>query len=237
LPNGKYIPGTDFNTIYQLYEFDRKLSQILLSVLVELEIYLRAQLSYHHAHKYGSDGYMLATNFSSRHDHSNFITRLNDLVKSNDKQLLVKHHFANYQGQFPLWVIMELFSFGMLSYFFSDMHAADQKQLAHHSFHTSVANASSWLFCCTILRNFCAHSRRLYNNVFSVIPTNLPQVPPSARRRLFASVMALQRLYPDKDKWNGEFLGAMGALFEEYDEVIQLRFIGFPEDWREVLEK
>jgi abortive infection bacteriophage resistance protein len=237
LPNGKYIPGTDFNTIYQLYEFDRKLRRILLSVLVELEIYLRAQLSYHHAHKYGSDGYMFAANFSSRHDHLNFISRLNELVKSSDKQLFVKHHFANYQGQFPLWVIMELFSFGMLSYFYSDMHAADQKQLAYHVFHTSVTNVSSWLFCCTILRNFCAHSRRLYNNVFSVIPTHLPQVPSSARRSLFASVMALQKLYPDKDKWNGEFLSAMGALFEEYDEVIQLRFIGFPEDWRGVLEK
>jgi abortive infection bacteriophage resistance protein len=49
--------------------------------------------------------------------------------------------------------------------------------------------------------------------------------------------MALQRLYPDKGKWNGEFLSAMEALFEEYDGVIQLRFIGFPEDWRVVSEK
>jgi abortive infection bacteriophage resistance protein len=166
--DGKYIPGTDFNTIYQLYEFDRKLRRILLSVLEELEIYLRTQLSYHHAMKYGSDGYMIAANFNSHHDHLGFISHINNSVRVNDSQLLVKHHLINYQGEFPLWVVMELFTFGMLSYFYSDMITADKKQLAYQVFHTSVPNVSSWLYCCTNLRNICAHTHRLYNSVFNV---------------------------------------------------------------------
>jgi abortive infection bacteriophage resistance protein len=32
-PDGNYLPGTDFNDIYQIYEFDRKLRDLLLPPL------------------------------------------------------------------------------------------------------------------------------------------------------------------------------------------------------------
>jgi abortive infection bacteriophage resistance protein len=235
--DGNYMPGTDFNKVYMLYEFDRKLRRLLFSVIDELEIYLRAQFSYYHSHKYGPDGYMNAANFSARHDHLGFISRVNDMVKSNDKLLFVKHHIDSYSGQFPLWVIAELFTFGLLSYFYADMITADQKRIAHDIFKTSVPNAKSWLYCCTNLRNVCAHSRRLYNGVFSVIPANIPNVGKSAERRLFASIMAVRELYPDAEKWNNEFMPAMSALFNEYSNVILPRFIGFSAGWETVIRK
>jgi abortive infection bacteriophage resistance protein len=232
-----YMPGTDFNRVYKLYEFDRKLRRLLFAVIDELEVYLRAQLSYLHTHKYGPDGYMNAVNFGARHDHLGFVSRINDAVKSNDKLPFVKHHINNYGGRFPLWVIAELFTFGMLSYFYTDMISTDQKFLARNIFNTSVQNTKSWLYCCTNLRNVCAHSRRLYNSVFSVIPANIPQVDKSAERKLFAAIMAVRELYPDTEKWNGEFMSAMSALFDEYSDIVLLRFIGFPKDWENIMKK
>ena len=132
---------------------------------------------------------------------------------------------------------MELFTFGMLSYFYADMITADQKQLARTVFNTSVANAKSWLYCCTNLRNICAHSRRLYNSVFSVIPANISQVDKAAERRLFAAIMAVRELYPSVEKWNNEFLPAMSALFDEYGDSVILRSVGFPEDWETIMVK
>ena len=38
--DGTYMPGTDFNTIYQIYEFDRNLRNLLFSAIEEVEIYL-----------------------------------------------------------------------------------------------------------------------------------------------------------------------------------------------------
>jgi len=235
--DGQYAPGTDFNKVYRLYEFDRKLRRLLFSVVDELEVYLRAQFSYYHSHKYGPEGYMSATSFNTRHDHLGFISRINDMVKSNDKLLFVKHHINNYAGMFPLWVIMELFTFGMLSYFYADMITADQKALAHNIFKTSVPSAKSWLYCCTNLRNICAHSRRLYNGVFSVIPANIPNMDKSAERKLFAAIMAVRALYPDIEKWNNEFMPAMSALFDEYSDIILFRHIGFPENWEDAMYK
>lgn len=42
-----YVEGTTFNNMYRTYEFDRKLRQLLFSVIEEIEIMLRAQLSYY----------------------------------------------------------------------------------------------------------------------------------------------------------------------------------------------
>jgi abortive infection bacteriophage resistance protein len=209
----------------------------LFSLLEELEVYLRAQLSYYHTHKYGADGYMNADNFNFHHNQLGFISRLNNLVNSNDKLPFVKHHIAKYNSQFPLWAIMELFTFGMLSYFYAEMLTPDQKKLAHSVFKASVSEAKSWLYCCTNLRNVCAHSRRLYNSVFSVIPANIPQVEKRSERKLFASVMALRQLYPNKHKWNNEFLTAISVLFTEYESVIVLKHIGFPKDWEAVMRR
>jgi abortive infection bacteriophage resistance protein len=59
--NGDYIPGTDFNMVYQIYEFDRKLRNLIFAAIEEVEIYLRSKFAYYHAHKYGAFGYMNIT--------------------------------------------------------------------------------------------------------------------------------------------------------------------------------
>ena len=235
--DGMYMPGTDFDKVYRLYEFDRKLRRLLFSVIEELEVYLRAQLSYYHSHKYGAEGYMNPENFNFHHNPADFASRINDLVKGNDKLPFVNHHITKYGGKFPLWVIMELFTFGMLSYFYAEMLTPDQKKVAHNIFKASVANAKSWLYCCTNLRNICAHSRRLYNSTFSVIPANIPNMDKHTERKLFAAIMAVRALYPSVEKWNNEFLPAMSALFDEYGDSVILRSVGFPEDWETIMIK
>jgi len=228
---GKYKTDTKFIKVYNLYEFDRKLRRIIFSVIEELEVFLRAQFSYYHSHKYGSDGYLNPVNFNSRHNHEKFNERVTDLLKSNNNSAFVKHHMNKYGGQFPIWAISELFTFGMLSYFYADMITVDQKYIARNIFNTSVTNAKSWLYCCTDLRNLCAHYGRLYYTIFSAAPAQIPGVDVKIKRSLYAAVMALRALYPDKNKWNNEFLPVMTALFDEYTDVVELRHIGFPEDW------
>ena len=235
--DGMYLPGTDFDKVYRLYEFDRKLRRLLFSVIEELEVYLRAQLSYCHSHKYGADGYTNPANFNFHHNPNDFASRISDLVRGSDKLPFVNHHIKKYEGKFPLWVIMELFTFGMLSYFYAEMLTPDQKKIAHNVFKTSVANAKSWLYCCTNLRNICAHSRRLYNSTFSVIPANIPNMDKYTERKLFAAVMAVRALCPSAEKWNNEFLPAMSALFDEYGDAVILRSVGFSADWESLMIK
>lgn len=96
---GKYKSGISFEKVYNLYEFDRKLRRLIFSVIEELEVYLRAQLSYYHAHKYGADGYLNPANFNSRHNHGRFSARINELLKSNSNVAFVNHHITKYSGR------------------------------------------------------------------------------------------------------------------------------------------
>jgi len=234
---GEYRPGTDFMSIHSIYEFDRKLRRILFTMLEELEVYLRAHLSYFHTHKYGSDGYLNPVNFNSKHNNTQFTKRINDLIRSNSKAAFVKHHMTAYGGKFPLWAISELFTFGMLSYFFADMITADQKHIAFNSFNTTVVKMKSWLRCCTDLRNFCAHYSRLYYRVFPAVPVSLPYVDPTNENSIFAAIMALRALYHNAAKWNGVFMPSILTAFYEHRNVIKNEHIGFPDDWVTILRK
>ena len=234
--DGKYFDGTTFARVYQIYEFDRKMRALLFSAIEEVEIYLRSQLSYHHAHAYGPSGYMDPENFSQRHDPGRFEEAVNREIKSNSAAPFVKHHLEKYQGKFPLWAAMELFTFGMLSRFYADMKTPDQKRIAKACFHADPRSLESWLRCCTDLRNICAHYGRLYYRLFPAIPRNIP-VEKWQERRLYGAILALGRTYPDPQKWNAAVLPNLGALCDEYSEYIDLKHIGFPEDWEAALKK
>ncbi len=231
----KYIEGTTFRRVYHIYEFDRKLRNLLFKAIEVIEVDLRSQLAHYHAMKYGALGYMDPNNFSEKHDVEKFLKNIKSEITKNKKNLFVKHHLKNYGGQFPIWVIIELFTFGMLSYFYSDLITQDQKVIAR-IFNTSYTNMKSWLKCCTDLRNICAHYGRLYYRVFDSVPGGM-EIPEDVKCRLWGSVLTVKELYPFPERWNAEFIPQLSALFDEYSENIDLCHIAFPEDWEIQLEK
>lgn len=238
MPNDCYRDGTTFQKVYRIYEFDRKLRTLIISALEEIEIYLRTQFSYYHAHKYGADGYLDEGNYNNKHNHKLFLSMATDEIKRNEKSLVVRHHNAKYSGKFPIWVVTEFFTFGMLSYFYSDLISQDRKFLAASLFNTSEKNLHSWLRCCTDLRNICAHYGRLYNRVFSAIPaTPIGLSIILNNRRLFDNIMVVKFLYPSTNEWNAGFLKNIQGLILEYHNDMELRHIGFPNNWYELLTK
>lgn len=234
--NGHYKDGTTFRKVYRIYEFDRKLRGILFSAVEEVEIFLRARFAYYHAHKYGATGYLDSCNYSDKHNAEKFNATLQREIENNKKVLFVKHHLEKYDGVFPIWAIVELFTFGTLSYFYADMTMQDKKQLAEKLYRTTPKNLTSWLRCCTDLRNICAHYGRLYYRIFSAMPAGINLVD-NTKRRLWGAVLVLKNLYPDVSKWNTEVLLPIQALFEEYAEDIELYHMAFPADWQEQLRK
>lgn len=233
--DGTYRDGTSFHRVFRIYEFDRKMRKVLFSAIEQVELYLRTQLAYFHAHKYGALGYMDSTNYSTRHNHDRFQKLFQDEVKHSENVLFVKHHVEKYGGNFPIWVATELFSFGMLSYFYNDMITADKKKIARELYGTTFKNLDSWLRCCTDLRNICAHYGRLYYRIFSAIPATPDFFPMKLDRRLFDNIVMLKFLYPDRDRWNYEVLPSISALIAEYRGDIRLNHIGFPDTWEQLL--
>jgi abortive infection bacteriophage resistance protein len=231
--NGRYRQGTSFEQVYRIYEFDRRLRNILYGALETIEIALRTRLAYFFSLKYGSLGYLDSNNFNAHHQSDKFNENIRREIERHRNIPFVRHHLEKYEGNFPLWVLMELFTFGMLSYFYSDLKTSDQKQIAG-IYGANYADVRSWLRCCTDIRNICAHYGRLYYRVFSATPAGLP-VSINAKRRLWGAVLVIKALYPDQDKWNREVMQEMKKLFDQYADSISLYHIAFPENWFSIL--
>ena len=233
--DGTYAMGTTFEQVLKLYEFDREFRALLFSAIESIEVALRARLSQLHGIKYGPLGYLNSANFNSRHDEIKFHSNLQREINSNHKVPFVKHHLENYDGKFPIWVISELFTFGMLSYFYSDMLTQDQKEIARQ-YNTNYRVLGSWLRCCTDARNICAHYGRLYYRVFTAAPSGF-DLPESVRHRAWAVMLVIKSLYPSHDKWLTEFMPRMDTIMGKYKDDINLYHLAFPENWNEELSK
>ena len=228
--NGIYEQGISFERVCRIYNFDKELRTILFPLIETIEISTRARLAYYHAGKYGPLGYHDAGNFNNQHKHDKFEEKINAEIRSNENALFVKHHLNKYDGEFPLWAICELFTFGMLSYFYNDFKTADKKEFAGRHYREMV----SWLRCCTDLRNICAHYGRIYYRIFPAMPAGF-DITESEKKRFFGAMMAVKALYPFSEEWNNIVIPKIDQLIIEYSDAIDLRHIAFPENWKEIL--
>jgi len=231
----RYREGTSFETVMHIYDFDRLMRSLLLTALEEVEITMRANVSNYHALKYGALGYLNEASFDNHHNHKAFLKRIDRMIENNTGEQLVTHHMKKYGGAFPLWVIMELFSFGSLNTFYSDMKVEDKRAIADSAFGLPYRCVESWLQCLSELRNRCAHYTRLYDDPFGTVPKQIPGLERPMNNTLFDYVLVLKQLFPRNEIWNTSFAGKLSLLIAEYAPHIELYRIGFPDDWQDYL--
>lgn len=241
-----YISGTSLEKIYGIYEFDKRLTVMLCGLIEEIEVFIKTQVAYYHSLTYGALGYLDDNNFltSKADKHQDLIALFNCEVQSNADSLFVKHHIQNYNGQFPLWVAVELFTLGNISQFYSQMTAADKKAVCKNiteltGYYYQYKQLESLLFCLTHLRNKCAHFTRLYYHKFGTIPSFPKYVTKEIyfnphNVRIYQYLFILKLLTPVPERWNN-FVTELEALIDTYSGQINLRHIGFPDNWKSEL--
>lgn len=233
---GSLFSNITFDRLQAIYEFDEQLRNLVAGAVDEIEVYLRAQLAYYHAHKYGEEGYMDACNYNKKHDHNAFSKRIHACIKENARTPVVMHHINKYNGHFPIWVIIEFFFFGTLSNFYRGMKNKDKATIAANLYGVNYQTLDSWMRCLNDLRNKCAHYSRLYYWIFSAIP----KMPTSEKyiptRRLFAQIYMLKLMYPDRQKWNEEVWKPLVKLVRKYKKDISYKHLDFPYRWKAMLK-
>jgi len=217
--NDKY--NVSFETLQSIYYFDTELRSLIFDIIETIELHLQTQISYYFAHKYGALGYKNPDNFGAKHDPYKFAKTINKCVRENNMTAVVKHHNEVYDGNFPLWVIIEFFTLGRLSVFYSDMTTADKDAIAFKLYDVHNLTMSSWLKCLTVLRNRCAHYSRLYYWKFTSIPKIPPHVAFTANRRLFSQLLMLKMMYPYPDRWNEDFYMPLTNIFNKYGKYVE----------------
>lgn len=165
----KYIEGTTFEELYSLFLFDRTFRNIIFKNLLIIENNLKSIISYQLSKKYGykDRDYLKNKNFTSNPEKTK---QVNDLLKKMKRQIRVNgrqhsatiHYLTNY-GYIPLWVLVKVLSFGIVSEMFSILKREDQVSIAN-IYNIEVDTFIAYLPILANYRNLCAHEDILFEN-------------------------------------------------------------------------
>lgn len=243
IKNGQsYIKGYTIESIFGIYSFDKRMRNILMDVLEAVEISMRTSIAYVLGHKYGPDWYIYSDNFktgdNNKKYHKKFLEELEREKRNNKRKLFIEHHINNYYGILPIWVATKIMTFGMLSRLYANLKTEDISKIANSFIGVNHKVVESWLRSLSILRNICAHYGRLYNRKFNLVPAIHKDLSnyKIEKNKLFANVVAIKYLLPYKDELDRLIIDLNEAI-QKWARFIDLRLIGFPENWIEILSK
>ncbi len=135
----------------------------------------------------------------------------------------------------PLYALLEITSFGSLSKLFKNMKNEDKKEIAL-TFGVPYTYLESWFESISYIRNICAHYGRLYNTKLTKTPSLYKNDRQLGVRnnRIFAILVCMKYLLSDDKAKFTQFLDEVELLIEKYEHV-DIKTMGFPDNWREVL--
>ena len=233
--DGRYISEISFEDILSLYKFDRELRQLIFEIIEHIEVSLRAVITNYFSLKYGNFGYKDLSNVGKYKNR--YKEALNDLereTKRNRRSPFIKNFKDNYEGgEIPLYAVIEVASFGTLSKMYKNMKNEDKSKIAK-VFHTDYHYFESWIENFAYIRNICAHYGRLYGAKLTKSPKLYKEYLKKniSNNTIFATSVNL-KIVSEEENYK-KFYHDLTELIARY-ENIELRHVGFIENWKELL--
>lgn len=254
--DSSFIEGTKFSELYGLFSFDRQLRNILFKNILIVENNIKSIFSYviSKNHGYKESSYLDVSIFT-KDPHK--IRQINDLIRKMKRQIRVngkqhnatKHYIQNY-GYLPLWIVVKVLSFGIVSEVYSILTREDQEEIASY-FGVTVENLLVYLPILSNYRNLCAHEDICYEHksLTYINPTkyhSMLQIPKEdgeyiyGLNDMFSLIIILKEVLRQED-----FTLLIHELTYELDvldgklEVISLSKVldrmGFPPNYKEIV--
>jgi len=254
--NRSYIEGTTFKELYAMFSFDRQIRNIIFKNILIVENNLKSILSYTISKNHGfkENNYLNPNNFVRD---SRRMRQINDLIRKMKRQINVNgkqhaataHYLINY-GYIPLWVVVKVLSFGIVSELYTILQYQDQKEIAD-TYGIEIKKLVDYLPILANYRNLCAHEDICYCNRTQKIidDTKYHQmlyIPINddgyiyGKNDLFAVIIILKQLL-DRDDFtlliseiNYELERLSGKLQVIKIEKV-LHAMGFPNNFKEIV--
>ena len=171
----RFKPDSNFETVFNIYKFDRELRLLILRELEKIEVAVRSKMIYILSHSRGIYWYLESSNFSNPARHNDTLSKIEGEYYRSDEEF-IQAFKSNYTNSLPpSWMMLEVASFGVLSSLYSYLKPGrDKRDIAKYFGLNDVAFVS-WLHSIVYLRNICAHHSRLWNRemrIQPVIPLN-----------------------------------------------------------------
>lgn len=242
---GRFLPGTTFDMIRDVYELDRELRQITWRTLEPVEVKARTSLAYHLSMACGPDSYEDASLFKSEEGHERSMANIR---RERDRAIrdgvpCVKHNMEKY-GALPVWAAVEIMTMGTVSQLYGNLSgkaaypdSVTVKAAVADDFGVRPYYLESWLRHLTYVRNICGHHSRLYNRVMTTKGKLLAMDSDYDSPKQFPTFLILKRIY--RRSWPEEWGAVVEGLKSAVDDhqSVSLDPMGFPEGWLDILSR
>ena len=252
----KFIPGATFEEMYATFIFDRRLRNIIFKYILMIENNIKSIMSYQLSRKYGfkDKDYLNPDNFTQDPARSrqvfDILNKMKRQIRVNGRQHSATLHYLSNYGYIPMWILVKVLSFGIISELFCILKYEDQKDIADF-YHVDVQTLSIYLALLANFRNLCAHEDILYDHRTNrVIPNNeyhrILEIPIGengeylyGKNDLFAIIMIMKKMLREEEF--NDIVYEIGYEIDVLDSQIDivplnsiLNKIGFPNNWREI---
>lgn len=244
----RFAQGVRFDTIIDIYVFDRKLRLLVMEAIERVEIALRSRWTNRLSLAHGAHAHLDSSVFQSGYEHIGMLSALANRTKDSS-EVPVEHYRRKYTSPFmpPLWSVTELMTFGELSRWFAvtkdlKIKSAVAKDLGLPS--REVLEGTLQLLA--YIRNICAHHGRLWNRhtvkrlpyikrfkddlvIVSVRTENGLQNQPA--NQIYNALVALVHMLRHQSA-DTTFAKRLAELIQSRS-LPDRRAMGFPDDWEE----
>lgn len=251
-----FIDNTSFDELYAVFNFDRQLRNILFKNILIVENNAKSIFSYQLSKNYGykESDYLNPKNFNRD---SSKKKQVNDLLKKIQRQIRINggqhqatmHYLSNY-GYLPLWIVVKVLSFGIVSELYTILKVEDQQVIAD-IYKINITDLELYFPILANYRNLCAHEDIIldHRSQRAILDTkyhnylNIPKMDGEyiyGKDDLFALIIILKRVLRDDDfhlliKEVSYELDILEGKLKSISINKVMDLMGFPENYKNIL--
>jgi len=251
-----FIKGSTFEELYAIFNFDRHIRNICFKNILIIENNIKSIVSYQLSKKYGfqEKNYLNPKNYTEdpiklRQVHDVLNKMRKQLAFNGKKHTATMHYLTNY-GYIPMWILVKVLSFGLMSEFYCILKQEDKQEIAD-LYNINHQEMEVFLYLLANFRNICAHEDILYdhrtqrsipdNNIHKTLKIEKQEDEYKyGKNDLFALIIIFKYMLT-KDEFR-ETIREISYEIDILDGKINtvtietiLNRIGFPTNWKEII--
>lgn len=224
-----FRPGITIDQIYRIYQFDSDIRGLTMKACQRAEVRFKSIMGMELALQYGPVLPKRAFYESFRFSDWNARTKAAHDQGSTRREMYVRNYRDHYH-EWPIWVDLELSTFGNVSKLYSWLDTDMKKIIAKRYGKIRFTYVENWAHILTVVRNTCAHNSRFYGRLLSLgvlVPTKY--IGYFGQNTYFSIIFILSRMLEPKDF--ASYLYGLHAISTKYGKEVEWQQLGFQTNW------